>query len=145
MTTSIPLHICLRVLQRLQIFGNNLWEQLKTTILNFQKSPVKSGFVAVGTSSNFTTFRVSPVMTTSIPVRIYKLKKVYFKYLVVTLTGSPVMSCCGARPYISFTPFSKARDYYSINSAGKQGFFELFFLKSVKLLLTLFSFCAIII
>ena len=58
MTTSIPLHICLRVLQRLQIFGNNLWEQLKTTILNFQKSPVKSGFVAVGTSSNFTTFRV---------------------------------------------------------------------------------------
>ena len=71
MTTSIPLHICLRVLQRLQIFGNNLWEQLKTTILNFQKSPVKSGFVAVGTSSNFTTFRVEAVITTSILLPMY--------------------------------------------------------------------------
>jgi len=63
----------------LQIFGNNLWEQLKTTILNFQKSPVKSGFVAVGTSSNFTTFRVALVMTTSIPLRVYINSKDEFK------------------------------------------------------------------
>ena len=77
--------------------GEKSWRENCLTYLIVLRKPRKIKGFQGGVSKVTIGFRVSPVMTTSIRLRMCEPRKEAHGIQLLFETGRPVMSCCGAR------------------------------------------------